>query len=386
MKFSVLVPTRSGGAYLRGCLDSVLGAANDDDVEVVVSDNANEDETALVLAGYAGDHRVRVVRHHHVLPVADNWNAAYRASRGEYVLMLGDDDALLPGCFDTLRRLLDVHDDPECLTYNAFSFVAPDAIVGLEVAHYADPHFHFDDSLVDEREIFRDERRRIVADMFRFRPRIPLNMQTTLVARSAYERLPDGPYRAPFPDHFALNALMLTARRWIVAPAQPLVVGISPKSFGHHVYSDHQDEGLRYLGIETDFISRLPGNELLNATYIWLLMLKRTFPAELAGVEISRGDYVARQLYAWYRQARLGHLSQSELRRRIRALGARDFTAAVCAVADPENARRLGQAVMARGRAQQLWPGLRPLPGMEDISQFVEWTGRESTPGSGPAG
>jgi len=384
MRFSVLVPTRSGGAYLRGCLESVLSAAGDD-VEVVVSDNANDDETTDVLAGYASDDQVRVVRQEHVLPVADNWNAAYRVSRGEYVLMLGDDDALLPGCFAVLRGLLDTHDDPDCLTYNAFSFVAPDAIAGLEVAHYADPHFDFDESLAGERELSLGERRRIVADMFRFRPRIPLNMQTTLVSRRAYERLPGEPYRAPFPDHFALNGLLLTAGRWVVAPAQPLVVGISPKSFGHHVYSDDQDEGLRYLGIETDFESRLPGNELLNATYVWLLMLKRTFPTELAGVEVSRGDYVSRQLYAWYRQARLGRLSRSELGRRIRALGARDIAAIVSVVADRENARRLGQAVAARGRAQQLWPGLRPLPGVQDISQFVAWTGREGASASGPA-
>lgn len=380
----MLVPTRGGGAYLRGCLDSVLAAAGDD-VEVVVSDNANNDETATVLAGFIGDARVRVVRHESVLPVAENWNAAYRASSGEYVLMLGDDDALLPNCFDVLRGLLDTHDDPECLTYNAFSFVAPDAIAGLEVAHYADPHFHYDESLAGERELLQGERRRIVADMFRFRARIPLNMQTTLVARRAYDRVPDGPYRAPFPDHFALNALLLTAGRWVIAPAQPIVVGVSSKSFGHHVYSDDQDAGLRYLGIETDFDSRLPGNELLNATYIWLSMLKRTFPQELAGVEVSRGDYVSRQLYAWYRQARLGRLSRREWGRRVRALSRRDLVSVARAIGDTENARRLREAILARGRAQQLWPGLRPLPGVQDISQFVAWAGCEGGPVRVPA-
>jgi len=383
VRFSVLVPTRGGGAYLHGCLASVLSAASDD-VEVVVSDNANDDETCAVLAGYAGDNRVRVVRQQTVLPVADNWNAAYRASRGEYVLMLGDDDALLPDCFNVLRGLLDAHDEPDCLTYNAFSFVSPDAIAGLDVAHYADPHFRFDDSLRGECELSGSERRRIVSDMFRFRARIPLNMQTTLVARRAYEQLPDGPYRAPFPDHFALNALLLTVGRWVISPAKPLVVGVSSKSFGHHVYSDDQDEGLRYLGIETGFDTQLPGNELLNATYIWLLMLKQTFPAELEGVEVNRGDYVSRQLYAWYRQFRLGRLSRPELGRRIRALGARDIAAVVRAVGDPENGRRLGQAIVARGRAQQLWPGLLPLPGVQDIGQFVAWTARERAPTPGP--
>lgn len=379
MRFSVLIPTRNGGDYLRGCLDSVLHAAGND-VEVVISDNANEDDTQTVLAEYAGDDRVHVVRQDSVLPVADNWNAAYRASCGEYVLMLGDDDALLANCFDVLGGLLDAHGDPDCVTYNAFSFVAPDAIAGLEVAHYADPHFRYDDSLAGERTLSPEDRRRIVADMFRFRPRIPLNMQTTLVARRAYERVPEGPYRAPFPDHFALNALLLTADRWVVAPAQPLVVGVSSKSFGHHVYSDDQDAGLRYLGIETSFASRLPGNELLNATYIWLLMLKRAFPAELAEVEVSRGDYVSRQLYAWYRQARLGRLSRAELGRRIGALRARDLAAVVRAAGNRENARRLGEAITARGRAQQLWPGLISLPGIEDIGQFVAWAGREGSP------
>ena len=34
---------------------------------------------------------------------------------------------------------------------------------------------------------------------------------------------------------------------------EKLVVGVSPKSFGHYVYSNQQSTGLAYLGIEANF-------------------------------------------------------------------------------------------------------------------------------------
>ncbi|MEA2298016.1 MAG: hypothetical protein QOF77_952, partial [Solirubrobacteraceae bacterium] len=61
MRISVLLPTRQGGALLGGAIDAVLDQ-DDADVELVVSDNANTDETPDVLAARAGDARLKVIR------------------------------------------------------------------------------------------------------------------------------------------------------------------------------------------------------------------------------------------------------------------------------------------------------------------------------------
>ena len=48
-KYSILLPTRNGGAQLRGCIASVL-CEPDEDFELIVSDNASDSETVAVRA------------------------------------------------------------------------------------------------------------------------------------------------------------------------------------------------------------------------------------------------------------------------------------------------------------------------------------------------
>ena len=80
MRLSVLLPTRNGGALLHDCVKSVLDQPFED-MELIVSDNASEDETRDVLAGFHDD-RLRVVRLDEPIPVTDNWNNALAHSTG----------------------------------------------------------------------------------------------------------------------------------------------------------------------------------------------------------------------------------------------------------------------------------------------------------------
>ncbi|MDD5428970.1 MAG: glycosyltransferase family A protein, partial [Candidatus Omnitrophica bacterium] len=280
MKFSVLLPTRNGGRFLKDCIESIL-AEPYDDMELIVSDNANTDETQDVIKSFAHDKRLKAVRLEKAVPVTDNWNNALRASSGDYILMMGDDDCLLPGYFKRMDELLEKYGMPDCVTYNAYTFVAPGSINSNEQSYYSRAHFKFGGDFKKEDTISPEARFSIVRDMFRFRVRIPLNMQTTIMSRKAIDNIKGGIFRPPFPDHYALNALLLNAAKWVYLPENMLVVGVSPKSFGHFVYSNRQDKGLNYLGIGSDFPGRLPGNELINHMYVWLELLKNDYQDEL---------------------------------------------------------------------------------------------------------
>lgn len=376
MKLSILLPTRNGAGYLRDCLRAVL-AQPSEDFELVVSDNANTDETPAILAEYAGDSRLRVVRTDVVLPVTANWKQALEASTGEYVLMLGDDDLLLAGSVDRLLALVDGPSPPDCVTYNAYSYVFPDAIAGLTTSRYSPRHFTFDDTFVSGTLLSRQQRRSIVLDMFRFRPRVPLNMQTTLFCRHLADQVPGGPFQEPFPDHFAINAMLLLADRWLFVDERLLVVGVSPKSFGHFVYSSDSDAGLAYLGIDSRFEGWLPGNELLSSMYIWLELLRRTFPEQLREVEVSRGDYVARQVWSLERQRRLGRLTWREMAAALRHLSPADWLVLARTAADPALVKQgLMRIRRARGDTTQLlWEGLCELEGSVSIADFATSVG-----------
>ena len=117
MKYSVLLPTREGGRYLANAVRSILSDPYED-MELVVSDNANTDETSEILASFAGDPRLKVVRTKELIPVHDNWNLTVKESSGDYILMLGDDDYLQPCYFTKMVKLLEQYDYPYCITYN----------------------------------------------------------------------------------------------------------------------------------------------------------------------------------------------------------------------------------------------------------------------------
>lgn len=375
MKYSILLPTRNGGPYLRGCIRSVLDQDHAD-FELVVADNANTDETPAILRELSSDRRIRVVRSERVLSVVDNWNAALAASTGDYLTMLGDDDCLMPGYFACLDAILARVPGAECITSNAYAFVAPGSFEGDDASYYRSGLLTFDRTWPAEVQLSREERFAVVRDMFAFRPRIPLNMQTTVVSRKAANRVPGGMFKAPFPDHYALNALLLLNESWVIARENLVVVGISPKSFGHYVYSHKQDAGLHYLGISTDFPGRLPGSELTNNMHVWLEMLRRDFPEHLRGVDVSRGAYVRRQVYAWVLEQRAGVLPAHELRRRIRLLSFTDMLALIGFVSERATWIHIGRLLGGSGLrgVESSHYGLQKLPGTVcDIVEFVDW-------------
>ncbi len=374
MKFSVLLPTRNGGKYLKGCISSILDEPYYD-MELVVSDNANTDQTRDVLNGFSADLRLKVVRLDNAVSVTQNWNNALKSSRGDYVLMMGDDDCLLPGYFKRIEQILNKYNSPDCVTYNAYSYMAPFSIGEDKSSYYKDPFFSFGREFNVERLIVVKERFLIVRDMFRFHNRIPLNMQSTIMSRSAMDKIRGGAFQPPFPDHYALNSLLLTAKSWVFAPEKLLVVGVSPKSFGHYAFSNKQAEGKKYLGINPEFKGQLPGTDLNNCMYVWLSLLKANYPEFLRNVKISRARYVRHQVYSWFIQYRSGALSLADLKMRFRQLGAGDWLCLFFTVFDKKIWKRC--LSLRRGRKdtqiQKLWTGALPLMNIFNIKEFSLW-------------
>lgn len=378
MRFSVIVPTRNGGSHLRPVLMSVLRQSFED-FELVVADNANTDETPLILAELSSDLRLEVVRSETALSVTENWLSALRAASGEYLLLLGDDDYLMPRFFERMNGILVRHGDPDCVTFNAFTYVAPGGVDASGMAYSASQHFRFTGNLAVEHEMSAAERLQIVRDMFRFRVRFPLNMQLTIFARRMVDRVPRPFFRAPFPDHFALNSLLVLAERFVVVPASLLIVGVSSKSFGHFFYSGRQAEGMRYLGSTSEFDGRLEGSELLNSMYVWLDELRRAYPRQLAGVQVSRWNYAARQVYAWYRELEAGYLSRANFGRRVLSLKRPELLTVFL----PITAYRAFRWSLARMRRRQsriddFWSGLTPMPDARSIADFAASVARDA--------
>lgn len=101
---SLIVPTRERARTLAFTLATSLDQASRD-FEVVVSDNASEDGTGD-LVGRIDDPRIRYLNTGRRLSMCDNYEFALENARGDYVIIIGDDDAVMPGALDFLLARL----------------------------------------------------------------------------------------------------------------------------------------------------------------------------------------------------------------------------------------------------------------------------------------
>lgn len=125
VKFSVVIPTRERAATLRYALRTCLNQ-NFDDYEVIVSDNDSSPPTKAVVDEVASP-KVRYVRTPGPLAMSSSWDFAVSHARGEYVLLIGDDDGLLPHALVELdgltreRKARVVRWDPAYYTWPSFA-------------------------------------------------------------------------------------------------------------------------------------------------------------------------------------------------------------------------------------------------------------------------
>ena len=333
MKFSVLLPTRNGGKYLKSCIESVL-SQDYKDMELIVFDNANTDNTAEVVNSYSIDKRLKYYRTDNVVSVTDNWNNALKKSSGDYVLMMGDDDFLLPGYFDTLDKIIKENDFPDGISYFGYSFIYPDA-VDNSMGYYSDPHYDYEKKLINSGKTTKNQLKSIVYDMFKFKNRVPLNTLPHIWSRKVINLVDGELFRPPYPDHFALNAIFLKANTWVFSKKKLYIIGVTPKSYGHYVFSDNDQKGGEdYLGISGDFPGQLPGSALINNMYVWLQLLKDNYPDYLGGVQISRNGYVRHQLHYWISQYRHGSIERKDLFHLIGLLTLKDKLGLISAIWD----------------------------------------------------
>ena len=231
MKFSVLLPTRNRLEYLKLAVESVL-RQDIADWQLVISDNCSEED----IAGYVsslGDSRIVYRRTERVLPVTENWNRALAASEGRYIVMLGDDDALLGGYLRRMDELTREFDDPDVIYTKALLFTYPE----VDPAHPAG--FLMDHGCAEffagaSAPFALDPARalELVRDAMSFRLRYDFNAQFALISRRLIDSLlPYGDfYQSAFPDYYSMNAAFLRARRIVIDPNPRVVIGVTPKS------------------------------------------------------------------------------------------------------------------------------------------------------------
>jgi glycosyltransferase involved in cell wall biosynthesis len=253
-RYSVLIPTRNRLSYLRYAVESTL-RQDFEDWEVIVADNASNEDVAGFIASL-NEPRVRLVSSVRAINVTENWNRALAASTGEWVIMLGDDDCLLPRYFSRMNGLIKQFADPDLIYTGAWLYayphVDPEEPNGY-LQHYG--YASFMRTCSKPRILTRHETRRVVEKALNFRVVYGFNMQFACIHRTFIAKIANrGPFfQSPFPDYFAMNAAFLMADRILAVPENLVLIGITSKSYGYYYANNKEAAGIAFLAPDMQF-------------------------------------------------------------------------------------------------------------------------------------
>lgn len=123
-KFSIIVPTRERADTLRFALQTAV-AQDFDDVEILVHESGDDPRTAEVVAEI-GDARTRHIKTSEPVAMKENWERAVAAARGDYLTIIGDDDAILPNACTEAAQILDRY-PVDVLTWRPAAYFWPES-------------------------------------------------------------------------------------------------------------------------------------------------------------------------------------------------------------------------------------------------------------------
>jgi glycosyltransferase involved in cell wall biosynthesis len=103
-RITVIIPTRERcetlGASIRTCVEQDY-----DNLEIIVSDNASQDDTEAVVHSFS-DPRLRYIKTDRPLGMTANFEFALRHANPGYIVYIGDDDGLMPGAATIVADLI----------------------------------------------------------------------------------------------------------------------------------------------------------------------------------------------------------------------------------------------------------------------------------------
>lgn len=248
---SILIPTRNRYFLLRMAIETILKQEMQD-YEVIIQDNNSSDATSQI-ANEFRNNKIKYFRSDVDLNVTDNWNLALRNSHGRFVLMLGDDDALVPKALQELASMVSKHESFDAAYLGAYLYAAQGTIgdnsrgfcrsySNREIYQNQKQSFELDSKL----------RSKLLNQSLEFVVSYDYNPQFWLISRDFLIRnnLFTNFYKSLYPDYFTSIFLMKFAKSIVVNPKHITIIGLTTSSHGYLHFKMEQEQALTYLGAD----------------------------------------------------------------------------------------------------------------------------------------
>ncbi len=113
IRFSIILPVRNGGEYVKECVYSILSQTYIH-FKLHILDNNSTDGTLEWLKSL-NDDRIEITPSPISLSIEENWARVLSVKKNEYMTLIGHDDILLPNYFEIMHQ--QITNNPEASLY-----------------------------------------------------------------------------------------------------------------------------------------------------------------------------------------------------------------------------------------------------------------------------
>jgi glycosyltransferase involved in cell wall biosynthesis len=304
---SIVIPTHNRLALVSDAIETVRRDRRHN-WELVVFDNCSAEPLEAHVRAL-NDDRIAFFRSDTFLPVTESWNQAIAKARGDYVMLLGDDDGLVPGFFDEVTRLIEEFDEPDCIYCSFYQFFHPGVAPWQRSGYVSDlRNAYFFSGRELPFVLNAREKAHAINGSLRLRRNFAFNMQSFVFSRKLLSRLTidSKVFYTPFPDYYIANVAFAAADRIVAHPKPLTIAGVSRQSFGYTLFNNLEEAGAKLL--KTDLKQHesfekckpyiLPGPTYLTNYLVTMQQVRDALPSDrFASLDFDR--YRRRQIVSF---------------------------------------------------------------------------------------
>lgn len=269
--FTVIIPQKNRAEYLVHTLRTCM-IQDYPNFEVIVSDDCSDDNSVEVARSMSMiDSRIRVFAHDHHLGMHDNFEFALNQVKPGYVMALGGDDGLIPGCISRMYQIIK-ETKKDLLTWNQAWYSYPDlsfdfSVLSLPLKPRSYKILKSKDYLQKINKTFdymTDD-----CPMFYIK-----GVVSTEIVNRVKSRTPDhGFYYCPTPDGFSGVVLAGEVEEYVMSYEPLSIGGNSVKSQGQNYHRTDEKSKNEAKQFFQDNVRRTMHKELASQQYSPLVTL-----------------------------------------------------------------------------------------------------------------
>ena len=270
--FTVIIPLKDRAEYIGHTLKTCM-IQDYPKFEIIVSDDCSEDDSVAVIQELAQkDPRIKLFAHKEHIGMHDNFEFALNQVKPGYVMALGGDDGLSPGCIWRMYELIN-ETGRELLTWIPAGFSYPDNENGDSI-FYVKRKKKNKVSFIKSEDFLNK-----IAKTFRYQidecPMFYMKgvVSTTLIDRVKTRTKDHSFYYCPTPDGFSGVVLAGEVEDYAFINEPLSVVGNTPKSQGRNYRRTDEKSKAESEQFFNDNIRRTMHRELASQPYSPLVTL-----------------------------------------------------------------------------------------------------------------